>query len=189
MANRIANYGKENGFSGISVEENYHMNLDALKAFMPEKYRLLVELHDEIGGTFSKNSTPVYDVNTGKIYFSLGLDRTPGTGKYTSAFTKVKRSINEGVPVKGWDSTGETLHYKEGYGAYYTKTYDDVKGHIFIAIEDLPIKVLRNAVRNQLASLKWEADNEQEEMKKAKEFCSAASELDKALKEAKELLK
>lgn len=189
MANQVMNYGKENGFSGISMEENYHMNLDALKAFMPEKYRLLVELHDEIGGTFCKNSTPVYDVNTGKIYFSLGLDRVPGTGKYTSAFTKVKRSINEGVPVRGWDSTGEELKYKAGYGAYYTKTFDDVEGHIFLAVEDLPIKVLRNTVRNQLASLKREVDNKEEEIQKAKDFCKASSELDKAIQEAKELLK
>lgn len=189
MANIIANYGKENGFSGISVEENYHMNLDALKAFMPEKYRLLEELHDEIGGTFCKNSTPVYDVNTGRIYFSMGLDRISGTSDYASIFIKVRESLNNGIPVKGFWAKGKHLRYKEGYGSYYENRYDNVEGHIFLAVEDLPIKVLRNAVRNQLASLKWEIDNREEEMQKAKNFCSAASELDKAIKEAKELLK
>lgn len=63
-----------------------------------------------------------------------------------------------------------------------------MEGHIFLAVEDLPIKVLRNAVRNQLASLKWEVDNREEE-KACKDFCKASSELDKAIQEAKELLK
>ena len=44
--NKAYNYQKENGFFSIPTEENYHMNLDALKAFMPEKYRLLEELHE-----------------------------------------------------------------------------------------------------------------------------------------------
>lgn len=189
MANIVGNYGKENGFSGISMEENYHMNLDALKAFMPEKYRLLAELHHEIGGTFCKNSTPVYDVNTGRIYFSLGLDRISGDSDYASIFIKVRESLNNGTPVKGICTTGKIRCYAKEYGYFYKNRYDNVEGHIFLAVEDLPIKVLRNAVRNQLASLKWEVDNEQEEMKKAKEFCSAASELDKAIQEAKELLK
>lgn len=47
--NKACNYQKENGFFSIPMEENYHMNLDALKAFMPEKYKLLEELHEEIG--------------------------------------------------------------------------------------------------------------------------------------------
>lgn len=111
---KAMNYGKENGFSGISMEENYHMNLDALKAFMPEKYRLLVELHDEIGGTFCKNSTPVYDVNTGRIYFSIGLDRISGTSDYASIFIKVRESLNNGIPVKGFWAKGKNLRYKEG---------------------------------------------------------------------------
>lgn len=186
--NKAYNYQKENGFFSIPMEENYHMNLDALKAFMPEKYKLLEELHEEIGGVFSKNSTPVYDVNTGKVYFSLGLDRKPQTDDYSALYTKVRNSLNNGLPVKGWKTSGKHLRYSPD-GNYYEYLYDNVEGHIFIAIEDLPIKVLRNAVRNQLASLKWEVDNEQEEMKKAKEFCSAASELDKAIQEAKELLK
>ena len=185
MGNSAMNYQKENGFFSIPVEENYHMNLDALKAFMPEKHRLLEELHNEIGGIFSKNSTPVYDVNTGKVYFSLGLDREPGTDDYTALYTKVRNSLNKGIPVKGGKTTGKYLRYNPN-GCFYEYLYDNVEGHIFIAIEDLPIKILKNAIKNQLKSFnkidKKETDN-------INNFINASKDLDQAIKEAKELLK
>ena len=185
MGNSAMNYQKENGFFSIPTEENYHMNLDALKAFMPEKYRLLEELHEEIGGVFSKNSTPVYDVNTGKIYFSLGLDRDPQTNDYTALYIKVRNSLNNGTPVKGWKTTGKHLRYHHE-GCFYEYLYDNVEGHIFMAIEDLPIKILKNAIKNQLKGFnkvdKKETDN-------INNFVNASRGLDQAIKEAKELLK
>ena len=58
--------------------------------------------------------------------------------------------------------------------------------NIFMAIEDLPIKILKNAIKNQLKGFnkvnKKETDN-------INSFINASRGLDKALKEAKELLK
>ena len=184
--NKAMNYQKENGFFSVPMEENYHMNLDALKAFMPEKHKLLEELHEEIGGTFYKNSTPVYDITSGKIYFSLGLDRTPGDSSYNTIRLKVKRCLDMGITVPfGYGSSGKQLVWKNG-GSFYEQRWDNVEGHTFIAIEDLPLKILKSAIKNQLKSLS-EAD--EKEVNDINNFLNASKELDIALYEAKRLLK
>ena len=134
---------------------------------------------------FSKNSTPVYDVNTGRVYFSLGLDRKPQTDDYSALYTKVRNSLNNGLPVKGWKTSGKHLRYSPD-GNYYEYLYDNVEGHIFIAIEDLPIKILKNAIKNQLKTL---GETNEKEMNDINNFLNASKELDAALYEAKRLLK
>ena len=184
--NKAYNYQKENGFFSIPMEENYHMNLDALKAFMPEKHRLLEELHEEIGGPFYKNSTPVYDITSGKIYFSLGLDRTPGDSSYNNIRTMVKRCLDTGTTMSHrYGASGKQLKWKNG-GIVYEQDWDNVEGHTFIAIEDLPIKILKNAIKNQLKALN---EIDKEEVSDINNFLKASKELDNALYEAKRLLK
>ena len=179
---KAMNYGKENGFSGVMVDPNYHMDFAALKTFMPEKAKIVQEVFElESTGYFSKphpHSIPVYDVEMGRIFFALTLDRCNSRDNSVRTYISiaVKKSMNEGI--------GLSCPYASDEG------YFDVDGHHFIAVEDVPLKILRIAFEKQkndgIIERTGKAIQNHFSMKK---FCSAASELDKALKEAKELLK
>ena len=182
MANIVANYGKENGFSGVMVDPNYHMDFAALKTFMPEKAEIVQKVFElESESFFSKphpHSIPVYDVELGRIFFALTLDRCNSRDSSVRTYISlaVKKSMNEGI--------GLTCPYASDEG------YFDVEGHHFIAVEDVPLKILRIAFEKQKDDgIVGRAKKAIKEHYSMKDFCKASSELDKALKEAKELLK
>ena len=180
---KAMNYGCENGFTGVSVSPTYHMNMDALSSFMPEKYKLLMEFASKKSYNWNKNSIPVYDTMTGKIYMGMGLDRPSQTNCYANIYMAVKKSINTSTPVRSYDAKSKTQFWSVARKEVYYEYYDDVYGHVFIAIEDVPIKIIKVAIERQLN------EKGKREEKACKDFCKASSELDKALKEAKELLK
>lgn len=182
MANQVMNYGKENGFSGVMVDPNYHMDFAALKTFMPEKAEIVQKVFElESTSYFSKphpHSIPVYDVELGRIFFALTLDRCNSSDNCIRTYISlaVRKSMDEGIGLK--------CPYASDEG------YFDVEGHHFIAVEDVPLKILRIAFEKQKHDGFVKRRREEIAGEKAcKDFCSAASELDKALKEAKELLK
>ena len=183
MANIVANYGKENGFSGVMVDPNYHMDFAALKTFMPEKAKIVQEVFElESKSFFSSphpHSIPVYDVEMGRIFFALTLDRCNSRDNSVRTYISiaVKKSMNEGI--------GLTCPYASDEG------YLDVEGHHFIAVEDVPLKILRIALENQKYDRIVDRTMRAITTKysSVKDFCKASSELDKAIKEAKELLK
>ena len=76
------------------------------------------------------------------------------------------------------------MKWKNG-GIVYEQDWDNVEDHTFIAIEDLPIKILKNAIKNQLKAL---SEINKEEVNDINSFLKASKELDNALYEAKKLL-
>lgn len=180
--NKAYNYQKENGFVAFGTGGNYHMDFTSLQNFMPEKAEIVQRVFElESESFFSKphpHSIPVYDVELGRIFFALTLDRCNSRNNSVRTYISiaVKKSMNEGI--------GLSCPYASDEG------YFDVDGHHFIAVEDVPLKILRIAFEKQkndgIIERTGKAIQNHFSMKK---FCSAASELDKALKEAKELLK
>ena len=176
------NYQKENGFVAFGCDKNYHMDFAALKTFMPEKAKIVQEVFElESTSHFSSphpHSIPVYDVEMGRIFFALTLDRCNSADNSIRTYISlaVRKSMDEGIGLKCPYASDER--------------YFDVSGHHFIAVEDVPLKILRIAFEKQkndgIIERTGKAIQNHFSMKK---FCSAASELDKALKEAKELLK
>ena len=163
---KAMNIMKENGFVALGGSENYHMNWKTLENFMPEKAEILKKLW-----VFRKewpigSSIPVYDISSGKIYPSAALDRMGCYGYDVAIRYNVLKSIDTGLPVKG-----RTCKYQG---------FDNVCGHVFMAIEDVPTKIIKEAVR---------IETEKENDDGVNNFINASRDLDKALKEAKELLK
>lgn len=165
MGNSVMNMMKENGFITFGSSENYHMNWKTLENFMPEKAEILKTLWRFRKEWPIGSSIPVYDISSGKIYPSAALDRMGHYGYDVAIRYNVLHSIDTGLPVKG-----RTCRYKG---------FDNVWGHVFMAIEDVPTKIIKEAVR-------IETEKEEDEINN---FLAASKSLDQALKEAKELLK
>lgn len=182
MGNSAMNYQKENGFVEFGCGKNYHMDFAALQNFMPEKAELVQKVFElESESFFSKphpHSIPVYDVELGRIFFALTLDRCNSRDNSVRTYISiaVRKSMDEGIGLK--------CPYASDEG------YFDVEGHHFIAVEDVPLKILRIAFEKQKDDgIVGRAEKAIKEHYSMKDFCKASSELDKALKEAKELLK
>lgn len=174
------NYQKENGFVEFGCGENYHMDFSALQNFMPEKAKLVQKVFEKEGAEFlcgnrstpHPHSIPVYDMDSGKVYYSMTLDRV----KYEDYKVKscislaVRKSVDLGVPVNCiWDTL---------------KGSENVHLHHFIAVEDVPLKILKVAVERQL-----HPEINEKEVNDINNFLKASKELDNALYEAKRLLK
>ena len=181
--NKAYNYQKENGFVAFGTGGNYHMDFTSLQNFMPEKAEIVQRVFElESESFFSKphpHSIPVYDVELGRIFFALTLDRCNSRDNSVRTYISiaVKKSMNEGI--------GLSCPYASDEG------YFDVDGHHFIAVEDVPLKILRIAFENQKHDRIVDRTLQAITAKysSVKDFCKASSELDKAIKEAKELLK
>ena len=127
--NTVNNVMTENGMDirmAIPATKNYHMNWDAIKAFQPEKAKVLEEYWDLICEHPYKNSTPVYDCNTGKIYPTVMLTKN---SQVLSIRLAVNRAINAQNPV-------------------YNYWLDEFNGHYFLAIEDVPISIIKASLEN-----------------------------------------
>ena len=129
MGNSVMNMMKENGFITFGSSENYHMNWKTLENFMPEKAEILKTLWRFRKEWPIGSSIPVYDISSGKIYPSAALDRMGHYGYDVAIRYNVLHSIDTGLPVKG-----RTCRYKG---------FDNVWGHVFMAIEDVPTKIIK----------------------------------------------
>ena len=140
MTKKINDVLAENGMvvNMIPSTKNYHMNWDAIKAFQPEKAQVLEEYWDLIKKHPSKNSTPVYDCNTGKIY--------PTT-------TLTQDSQNVGVRL----SVNKAINTQNPVSNYWL--YPEFDEHYLLAIEDVPIKIIKACIDNLKAQRKQESQD------------------------------
>lgn len=129
MNKTVNNVFTENGMISpmIPATKNYHMNWDAIQAFQPEKAKVLEEYWDLIKKHPYKNSTPVYDCNTGKIYPTVMLTKY---SQILSIRLDVNAAINTQCPVYN----------------YWLK--DEFNGHYILAIEDVPISIIKASLEN-----------------------------------------
>ena len=129
MNKTVNNVFTENGMISpmIPATKNYHMNWDAIQAFQPEKAKVLEEYWDLIKKHPYKNSTPVYDCNTGKIYPTVTLTQD---SQVLSIRLDVNAAINTQCPVYN----------------YWLR--DEFNGHYILAIEDVPISIIKASLEN-----------------------------------------
>ena len=129
MNKTVNNVFTENGMISpmIPATKNYHMNWDAIQAFQPEKAKVLEEYWDLIKKHPYKNSTPVYDCNTGKIYPTVTLTKD---SQVLSIRLDVNAAINTQCPVYN----------------YWLR--DEFNGHYILAIEDVPISIIKASLEN-----------------------------------------
>ena len=147
MTKKINNVLAENGMNAMMIPstKNYHMNWDAIKAFQPQKAEILEEYWDLIKKHPSKNSTPVYDCNTGKIYPTVTLTKD---SQMLSIRLDVNAAINTQCPVYNW----------------WLK--DEFNGHYILAIEDVPISIIKASLEN----LKTQKREESQDKARIKEL-------------------
>ena len=177
MSNKAYNYQKENGFVEFGTGgKNYHMDFAALQNFMPEKAELVQKVFEKQSGDMvdywsgpRAHSIPVYDIDSGRVYYSMALDRVLCMNSSVRSYISmsVRKCLDQGTPMQClWDDL---------------KGFENVHLHHFIAVEDVPLKILKVAVERQL--------HPEIERKEANNFLEASRKLDIALYEAKRLLK
>lgn len=141
----------------------YHMNWDTLQIMQPNKVPILERWFSAIGKYPQKNSIPVFDITDGIIYAGAGLEYPANDRHYVKTYNMVINCIEKNKPFRPYKRAIEITPYDQ---------------HYFMAVEDVPIIILEDALNKY-------KDTEEKSYQKAKAY----TELEKALAEAKELLK
>ena len=168
----MTNLYSANGYIGYPTNvDNYHMNWADIKAMMPQKAEILKEYWNLSNQHPHRTSTPVFDVTTKEIYqgYNLGL---PIDGPYliTTINMATKRAIDSKRPWK--------CKYKLA-----------VTGHKFLACEEVPIEILKDALEIKRAEVKERKEKEDRALEeKIAKYIKITKELDAIIAECKELI-
>ena len=140
MNKTVNNVFAENGMNSVMIPatKNYHMNWDAIKAFQPEKAQILEEYWNLIKSHPQKNSTPIYDCNTGKIYPTITIN---AWSQNVCVRTAVLKALSTRNPVS----------------TYCNRT--EVEDHYILAIEDVPISIVKACVENLKSQKRQESQD------------------------------
>lgn len=162
-----------NGYIGYPTSvDGYHMTWIDIKSMMPDKAKVLNEYWKLTGKYPHRNSIPVFDVQAKEIYAGINLNININNPDIlvTTINMATKRSLDKKLPWK--------CKYKL-----------PVTGHMFMACEEVPIEILKDAVeqkRTEIFRVKEREDRKAKEI--ARSYINALTELNHAIDDAKKLL-
>ena len=162
-----------NGYIGYPTSvDGYHMTWIDIKSMMPEKAKVLNEYWKLIDKYPYRNSVPVFDVQAKEIYTGtkLNVEWCDRNILVTTINMATRRSLDKKLPWK-------------------CKYNLPVTGHMFMACEEVPIEILKDAVeqkRNEISRIKEREDKKAKEI--AISYLNALTELNHAIDDAKKLL-
>ena len=162
-----------NGYIGYPTSvDGYHMTWIDIKSMMPEKAKVLNEYWKLIDKYPYRNSVPVFDVQAKEIYTgtNLNVEWDDPNILVTTINMATRRSIDKNLPWK--------CKYKL-----------PVVGHMFMACEEVPIEILKDAVEQKRIEISRVREKEDAEAKElATKYINALIGLNHAIDDAKKFL-
>lgn len=152
--------------------DGYHMTWIDIKSMMPDKAKVLNEYWKLTGKYPNRNSIPVFDVQDKEIYAGINLNvgwDNPDV-LVTTINMATRRSLDKKLPWK-------------------CKYNLPVTGHMFMACEEVPTEILKDAIeqkRKEISRVKEREDKKAKEI--ATNYINALTELNRAIDDAKKLL-